>query len=310
MALQRVLSDFGFEYSFQKAVGFVKEHYGFEISASTLAQTTLKHAEHIAQNQARRENVGALPAQGAQRLIAEADGSFLRIVETSAKAKDRRKSRVIDYQEARLCAATHQGSDSVYYEATFEDVDAVGLLWAQAAKSAGWALDTSIHVVGDGAPWINSQAERIFGEQGHFLIDFYHLCEYLGEASTHCSSNPKRWMGTQKKRLKSGNVRKVIAALQEHLEPEHLSDENAPVRKAYRYMSNRKNHCNYHQALNHGLPIGSGLIESGHKHVLHARMKIPGASWQIDNAQAMIQARAFRANGNWESYWQSKKIAA
>ena len=310
MALQRVLSDFGLEHSFKKAAGFVKEHYGFEISESTVAQTTLKHAEQIAHSQAQRESVGALPAQGAEQLIGQVDGSFVRIVETNPKAKDRRKSRVVDYQEARLCAATKRGSDQVYYEATFEEVDEVGLLWAQAAKRAGWALDSSIHVVGDGATWIAAQAERIFGPQGRFLVDFYHLCEYLSVASTDCSSHPKRWMKTQKKRLKSGHAKKVIAALKEHLEAEHISDENAPVRQAHRYMSNRQDQFHYHEALEQELPIGSGLIESGHKHVVQARMKIPGAAWQIDHAQAMIQARAFRANGHWDSYWQSKKIAA
>jgi hypothetical protein len=28
-----------------------------------------------------------------------------------------------------------------------------------------------------------------------------------------------------------------------------------------------------------GLPIGSGMIESGHRHVLHARLKKAGAAW-------------------------------
>lgn len=56
--------------------------------------------------------------------------------------------------------------------------------------------------------------------------------------------------------------------------------------------------------LEEDLPIGSGLIESGHKHVLQARMKLPGAAWKIDNAEHMVRARAFQANKQWDPYWQ------
>lgn len=112
----------------------MREHYGFEISKTTLAQITRKHAHQITKQQEQRANVGALPKEGCPMLIAEADGTYLRIVETTA-AKDRRRTRKIDYQEARLCAAVAQGSLDTFYEATFKDVQEVGLQWAHAAKT-------------------------------------------------------------------------------------------------------------------------------------------------------------------------------
>ena len=213
----------------------------------------------------------------------------------------------MDFQEARLCAATAQGSNSTFYEGTFESVDSLGSLWAHAARNAGWALNSEIHVVGDGAPWIARQAEEVFGTQGSFLVDFYHVCEYLAAAAPSCSEETQGWLETQKQRLKSAKAQKVIATLKDFLEPEQVPDENAPVRKAYRYLSNRKEQLDYHRAIKQELPIGSGLIESAHKHVIQARMKIPGAAWSIENAEAIIQARAFRASGYWESYWKELK---
>lgn len=304
VALQRALSDFGFEKSFHQATRLVKEHYGFEINPSAVAKATLRQAERIACFQNKRPAVGALPAEGADTLIAEADGSFVRIVTTDSNAPDARKTRQVDYQEARLCAATAKGSDEVLYEATFEDVDAVGQLWAHSAKEAGWALGSLIHILADGACWIEKQATRIFGTQGEFLVDFYHVCEYLASAATSCSPQSERWMKTQKKRLKHGESSKVIASLEEHLEPESVADGQAVVRQAHRYLENRKEQLGYNLALEKELPIGSGLIESGHKHVIQARMKTPGASWSLQHAQIMIQARAFRANGCWEQLWQ------
>lgn len=298
--LQRVLSDFGLEHSFASSVERLNEHYGFELSSSVVARVTLKHAQAIASRP--QCGVHALPAQGNKQIVAEADGSFLRIA-SSTPAPDRRKTRQVNYQEARLCAAQAKGSTQTCYEATFKQVDQVGELWAGSAKSAGMGLQSKIHVVSDGALWIRQQAANAFGRQGSFLIDFYHVCEYLGEASESIGKQPSRWMKTQKKRLKAGRAGVVIKELQKHLEAESTAEENAPVRKAFRYLNNRQDALDYQRALEEKLPIGSGLIESGHKHVLQARMKIPGAAWSIHNAENVVRARAFRANKLWPSYW-------
>ncbi len=75
------------------------------------------------------------------------------------------------------------------------------------------------------------------------------------------------------------------------------------MRRALRYLQNRMDALDYKQALDRDLPIGSGSIKSGHEHVLQARMKLPGAAWKIDNAEHMVRARAFRANKQWNWYW-------
>ena len=51
------------------------------------------------------------------------------------------------------------------------------------------------------------------------------------------------------------------------------------------------------------LPIGSGEVESGHKHVLQKRLKIAGAWWREPNVEFMLQLRTVRANGDWDKYW-------
>lgn len=59
------------------------------------------------------------------------------------------------------------------------NVDATGEQLADVAIRAGVGTDTSVHGVGDGAPWIVNQVNRIFGTKATYLIDFYHLCDYL-----------------------------------------------------------------------------------------------------------------------------------
>ena len=303
LRLQRVLCDFGMEHSFAKSVQRVKEHYGFEISTSVLAKTTLKHASKMAGKCA--QNPHCLPHQGKDQIIAEADGSFLRIVHfDEGDDNDARKQRRVAYREVRLCAATAKGSEKVCYAATFNEVDTVSGWWANAAKTAGMGLNTKVHVVCDGAAWIRTQAENAFGGQATVLIDFYHVCDYLSQVNQSIDGLPKRWFKTQKKRLREGRVEVLLKELNKYLEADSISDEDAPVRRALRYLQNRMDALDYKQALEENLPIGSGLIESGHKHVLQARMKLPGAAWKIDNAEHMVRARAFRANKQWDQYWQ------
>ena len=304
LRLQRVLCDFGMENSFAESVQRLREHYGFEISTSAVAQTTLKHASKMAYGYEQTPN--ALPRQGKEQIIAEADGSFLRIVHFDrVDETDARKHRRVDYREVRLCAATAKGSNTICYAATFDEVDTVSGWWAQSAKAAGMGLNSQVHVVCDGAPWIGNQAENAFGEQGTVLIDFYHVCDYLSQVNQSLDGLPNRWLQTQKKRLREGRITALLKELKGHLEADGISDEEAPVRRALRYLQNRMDALDYKQALERDLPIGSGLIESGHKHVLQARMKLPGAAWKIDHAEHMVRARALRANKQWNQYWDA-----
>jgi hypothetical protein len=60
-----------------------------------------------------------------------------------------------------------------------------------------------IPCVGDGARWIANQVEEKFGSNGAYLIDFYHLCEYLSAAAPYCTSGDKEvWLKAPKEALK------------------------------------------------------------------------------------------------------------
>lgn len=272
---------------------------------------TRQHAEKIAQRQqAACANANALPAVGVAELVAEADGSFIRIVSTTDANADARKTRRVDYKEARLFASSAQGSSFVCYDATFGAVDTGAALWAQTAKSVGMSIESYVQVVADGARWIDSQRLVAFGVQSKMLIDLYHVLEYIGAASEACSDKAERWVKTQKKRLKTGRSHQVITELKKHIEPENLPDEVCPVRCAWRYLENRSDYLAYDKAIEKEMPLGSGLIESGNKHVLQARMKIPGASWSMQTAENFARARAMRANDQWNTYWDELFEAA
>jgi len=301
--LQRVMTDFGIEHSFATSCRRLKEHYGFEINASAIRTSTLHHA-HRAKKQMEAEyskTFRTLPQKGPTHVIAQADGTMICTV---PKGK-RKAKRPRQWREMRLVAAEAQGSLTPVFAATFGDPSEVGARWGHCAKDAGWGLETQIHVVGDGAEWIRLQSAEVFGNQCSFLIDFFHLSQYLAAAGEICrASSPKRWLKTQQNRLKRGAAQMVLKEMKPYLEAPSVTDEQAPVRCAYRYLNNRLECVNYPKAIENEPPIGSGLIESGHKHVLHARLKGSGTAWLAENADDLAQLRVLRANDHWDGLWK------
>ena len=54
--------------------------------------------------------------------------------------------------------------------------------------------------------------EEHFGSQGSYLIDFYHVCEYLSAAAKAIAKHAAAldaWMNTQKEALKTGRLDQV-----------------------------------------------------------------------------------------------------
>lgn len=300
--LERALTDFGCEHSFAHAAGRVREHYGFEIGPSAVRLATLEHAQRARKKLEAeyQKPFRTLPAVGAEHVIAEADGTMIcTVVPGPRKGKKPRQ-----WKEIRLTAAQAQGKVQTFYAATFGDVNEVGRRWGHCARQAGWGLNSQIHSLGDGAEWVRLQSSEVFRQQGRFLCDFFHVSEYLGAAAATCRAEaPDRWRRTQQARLKRGALDKVIEALEEHLEPAGTPDENAPVRHGHRYLHNRIDCLDYPRALKLGLPIGSGMIESGHRHVLQSRLKKAGTAWLVDHADQIANLRVLRANGQWLSLW-------
>jgi hypothetical protein len=300
--LERVLTDFGCEHSFVRAAESVREHYGFALGASAVRTATLKHARRAREQlqTGYQESFRALPAVGAPHVIAETDGTMI----CTVVAGKRNGQRPREWKEMRLVAAQAQASATTVYAATFGSVAEVGRRWGHCARDAGWGLNSQIHAVGDGADWIRLQCKEVFQAQGIFLCDFFHVSEYLGAAALSCApSRPNPWRRNQQKRLRRGDLQKVMAALAEHLEPAGIPEEEAPVRNGHRYLSNRTECLDYPRAIALGLPVGSGMIESGHRHVLHARLKKAGTAWLPDTADQIAHLRVLRANRQWQSFW-------
>jgi len=307
LGLRRAVVDFGADTSFAAAVEKVREHYGVAVSSSAVRVVTQEHGEVMCLEP---EVSVRLPLEGVTELIAEIDGTLLPVVEVGAAQGDKRQQRSCRWQEARLCLAGQAQAVQRRYGATMGSVESAGRQWKACVAAAGAGRATRLHCVGDGARWIVSQVREQFGAQATFLVDFYHLSEYLAAAAQAIAGHEaKRWLGQQQARMKANQVAEVLAEVALHREAESVADVQAPVRRCQRYIQARLDYLDYAGAIERGLPIGSGEIESGHRSVVQARLKLSGAWWKAENAEKMLALRVTRANGEWQSYWRGLRQA-
>ena len=301
-----MVTDFGADVAFAQVMDKLVEHYGVLLGESTIRRITEGHAQTIFDTAQLTES---WPVQtGAETVIAQMDGGMVPIVEPDAAQKDQRKGKQLLWKEAKICLAHAKGSTTLAYGGTLQgDVAQAGRELMSCARLAGFGSNSRVHAVGDGAEWIATEVEEKFGARGGYLVDFYHVCDYLSAAAkavTNTAQAAEVWMVEQKERLKTQRAGEVVQALRPHLEPASVEpDDEAPVRQCHRYLSNRMHQLDYQSALANDLPIGSGEIESAHRYIVQQRLKRPGSWWRAASADHMLALRINRANRQWNAYW-------
>lgn len=315
LGLQRAITDFGADDAFGDAPQKLKEHYGIDVPVSSVRAITERHGTAILSN---REILQTLPRGGVEQLIGEMDGSMVPIVTIEERRDkhspaDGRKRRRLIWREARLCMARDTSKVSRRYGATMGTPEQAGELLVDCVIRTGGGRGTHLHCLGDGAIWIVSQVMRRLGGPLRllsFLIDFYHLSEYLAAAAAVIAGEGKaEWLEKQQQRMKKNKAREVLEELKACKHHFTGEDEDA-VEACRRYMERRLEYFDYAGAIKEGLPIGTGEVESGHRSVIQPRLKIPGAWWKEENAESMLALRTLRANGDWEAYWLEVRQAA
>ena len=313
LILQRRIVDFSAERSFGDTAAALKEHLNIDVSIYSIDKTTQDIARSAKLHNAESPD-GIKPAE---TLVSEVDGSMLPIVTFDkdkdgakhANTKDRRKHRQCVWKEIRVSTVSNPDTADTYYGVALGEPYCVGLMMLDTCKFKGMQDGTYIHAVADGASWIADQYEKQFGAQCKFTLDMYHACEYLADAANSTSMNQEernRWLETQKASLRESEAREVIKALKTLKRVKNGDDGIGNIELAIKYLTKRIDQLDYKEAIKRNLPIGSGEVESAHRHILQKRLKIPGAWWRLERAEEMAQLRAMRANNRWNEFWERK----
>jgi hypothetical protein len=172
------------------------------------------------------------------------------------------------------------------------------LLWATGIERK--ALQASeLIFLGDGAEWIWNLVREHFPRAVQ-IVDWFHAAERLGvvaKAACADESAQKAWLQDTRQLLWEGQVSAVIQACQT-LETQGRGAEEA--RKAALYFSNHAARMDYATFRRKGYQIGSGTVESACKQLGILRMKVPGATWNLEGARLTSKARAAFLSDQWD----------
>jgi hypothetical protein len=160
-----------------------------------------------------------------------------------------------------------------------------------------------VAAVMDGADW--EQGFVDFHCPGAIrILDFAHAAEHLNQIGeyVHGEHTPESqaWLKDHAHSLKHEGPDALLQELEE-LQKQYPQTEAIASNLAY--LKKRKQQIQYplFQAL--GWPIGSGIVESGNKLVVQARLKGAGMHWAEPNVNPMLALRNILCSGRWREDW-------
>lgn len=159
--------------------------------------------------------------------------------------------------------------------------------------------DLKVSVLADGAVELWARLEVIIdgvADDATRLVDYWHLCEYLGAAAHEISGGQEarrileRWKGLLLDY--SGAWSMILRELE--------ATPGPMAANAARYIDNHRDLLDYATAWATGMPIGSGNVEATCKSLLGMRMKRSGSRWKTETGERVIQLRALELSDRWD----------
>ena len=309
---------------------------GLPLSVQALETTVAEAAADVAAFYDRPPDPAA-PASAGPLLVAQADGKGVPLVPAQPVPRPARRGR------GRPPASKEAVATALYslapYPRTPEDV-VVALLREAAppdpparprpiAKEARATLDgkeaalarlaqraaqrDGTHIqhrvaLTDGAEALQQQMTAHL--PGYTLVlDIIHASEYLWDAANALlgERHPERtaWMRRHLTLLLAGQGAAVIAALEQAAaDPALPATPRQALLRAAGYYRRNLPHMRYDEYLARGWPIGTGVVEGACGHLVKDRRQQAGMRWTQAGAQALLELRAVRLNGDWDAYWQ------
>lgn len=174
----------------------------------------------------------------------------------------------------------------------------------------------------DGAAWIQGIVDLI-APQAVRILDFPHAVEHLGliaalvtDANTPAAA--ATWVAAQRTALAHQGATAVLAALDAcraqgpspTARPD--ADGQSPAEQLTRevaYFTTRAAQLAYPTFQAAGYPVGSGLVESGHKVVIGSRFKGAGHHWASHHLNPLLVLRCASCDERWQPTWAAAWLA-
>jgi hypothetical protein len=190
--------------------------------------------------------------------------------------------------------------------AVLGDVDALQpRLWLEAVRQ-GIRQAPQVVWLSDGARGLWRLYDERLAAYAVGILDFYHAVQSLWKGAAAWldgrTTQARRWCGWARHRLRHGQPDGVMADLAEALEVEGVPDSaRDTVLALSAYLKRHRDHIDYAQYKELGLPIGSGMVESACKWLIQQRFKGVGMRWSETGFNHLLHLRLAWVNGRFDA---------
>jgi len=239
-----------------------------------------------------------------------------------------------DYREARLGAVSHlltrssssgQGEGKEPLLGNHSYVTHIGenheFFEHFAVECARRGVYTTKRVVmmGDGSAWIWNRFHDHFAHlepsiECVEILDFWHALDHVGSLGNLIfgtdTTESTRWYNARKQELWESHLEAFFASLSReahHAAQVGARDLQENILQEIRYFQSHRHRMDYAAYRSQGLPIGSGVIEGGCKHVIKDRVSRSGMRWSLGGCDSILRIRALIKSRRWEDFWKRQR---
>ena len=237
-------------------------------------------------------------------LYLETDGNFIRTRQENNEILWKESKNGVCFTSDNIIKYVNKNGEECHRIENREYVSYIGSadefkpqLFALAQRNGYGQYKTTI-LLSDGAEWIKNFRKEYIADAIH-ILDFFHLIENSATFLNYIYNNCKVKVDTTLERWKNLFIESKFREILEEIEMYHVPKG---AFNFHNYLEKNFELINYKYFIDNGYFIGSGLIESTNKYLVQSRLKLPGMSWKIINAQYIATLRAKNFSGLWDSY--------
>ncbi|MEX2443801.1 MAG: ISKra4 family transposase, partial [Alkalispirochaeta sp.] len=245
----------------------------------------------------------------------ETEGRIGKQPDGSAKTREVKLAVVFSADSRDSNGKPTRDVGSVSYNAAIEsaataDVDESLSEFAQRVEreTQRRGFDTSARqvVIGDGAKWIWNIADEQFPDAVQ-IIDLFHAKGTISTAAKAIFGTENefgaQWAKTCRDELEAGALDSIIEKL------DAFAENSKDARQCRAYLITNRSRLDYPRFRKLGLCTSSGIVESGCKHVIGARVKQSGMHWTVRGANAIIALRCFKLSDPFDTSMDQRRGA-
>ena len=160
-----------------------------------------------------------------------------------------------------------------------------------------------VAAVMDGADWEQSFIDY-HCPRAVRILDFAHAAEHISQIGEFLHGEhtlaSQTWLKDHLHHLKHAGPKKMLREFQK-LQRKHPQEQAVSSNLAY--LQKREQQIQYPIFQAQGWPIGSGIVESGNKLVVEARLKGAGMHWAEQHVNPMLALRNIVCSNRWKEEW-------